>query len=170
MWDISVSSLRGACAELRDTVNLGIRVVHCWVCILLYAFFPLPRNSSTDAVPRPRWECWAHQSSSAGVPCLAIFAVFCSSTTIPNQITPSIHNTPQFHATLQEFHGTFTELILEIAIQNLSLRLWGPSLGRTFQKFWKALAGTTGGLLVRYSWWVANRESERLWKLQWRSL
>lgn len=90
MWDISVSSLRGACAELRDMVHLDIRVVHCWVCILLYAFFALPRNSSTVTVPRARWECWAHQTQERGIPCSAIFAVFCSSTTIPNQITPSI--------------------------------------------------------------------------------
>ena len=57
---------------------------------------------------------------------------------------------------LQEFHGTFTKLILEITTQNFSLRLCGPSLGQTFQKFWGALAGSAEGLLVRYSWWVAN--------------
>lgn len=66
IWDISVSSLRGACAELRDMVHLGIRVVHCWVCILLYAFFALPWNSSSVTVPRARWECWARQNSRAG--------------------------------------------------------------------------------------------------------
>ena len=109
------------------------------------------------------------------IPCSAIFAVFCSSTTIPNLITSSIHKTPQSHATFtkfhKEFHGTFTNLILQIAIPNLSLRLWGSSLGRTSRmKFWGTLAGTAGGLLVRYSWWVTSWESEGLWKLQWRSL
>lgn len=66
MWHISVSSLRGACVELRDMVHLGTRDAHCWVCILLYVCFALPCNSSTVAVPKARWECWGHQNSKLG--------------------------------------------------------------------------------------------------------
>lgn len=105
-------------AELRDMVHLGIKVVRCWLCILLYAFFALPLNSNTISVPKVRWKYWAHQTQAWRILCLAILTIFCSSTTIWNQITLLIHKTLQFH-------GTFTKLIHRIAIHNLSLRLWG---------------------------------------------
>ena len=84
------------------------------------------------------------------IPCSAIFAVFCSSTTIPNPITSSIHKTPQSHATFTGDSWHFHKIDSSDRNTKFKFKIVRFEPWTDFQKFWGTLAGTAGGLLVRY--------------------